>query len=99
MNLLNWDAVVEGDSIVSLREVIENMRQVGALAEFVGVALKRGDDADVDQDLAQELTWETGALVQCLGKRALELLDAQAAPPAPTPIRQPRKRTARRRAA
>jgi hypothetical protein len=40
-----------------------------------------------------------GALTQALGGHALKLLDAQAAPPAPTPIRKPRVRTAKRRAA
>ena len=95
MNLLNWDGM-DGKS---LRDVIENTRRLGALIEVVNAAEERGEHAEISPDDAAELRAEAGHLIQCLGVHALELLDAQATPAAPTPIRSPRVRSARRRAA
>ena len=95
MSLLLWD-----DDSSSLREGVEGMRQGGAIAEIVGVALtSEGRHDEFEEDIAHQLVLEAGGMVQALGRRALKLLDAQAAPGAPTPIRPPRVRTARRRAA
>jgi len=94
-NLLNWDGM-DGKS---LRDVIENTRRLGALIEVVNAAEERGEHAEISPDDAAELRAEAGHLIQCLGVHALELLDAQATPAAPTPIRSPRVRSARRRAA
>lgn len=94
MNLLNWDGM-DGKS---LRDVVENTRKVGALIEVVNAAAEQPGDA-LDPDIATEMLTEAGHLVQCLGARAIELLDAQATPGAPTSIRPPRARIARRRAA
>lgn len=94
MNILSWDGTDEGPSSYPLRRVVENLHEVSALVEMLGVLLTlegHGDDYEVD--LAEKLVADAGHLAQALGKRALELLDAQAAPEAPTPAEKPRART------
>jgi hypothetical protein len=98
--LLDWDGVNEGPSSAPLRRVVETLHEVNALVEMLGVLLTlEGHRDDYEVDFAEQLLAEAGHLGQALGQRALELLDAQAAPLAPTPLRTPRVRTARRRAA
>lgn len=98
MELLNWEGINTGPGSLSLREVVENMRKAGALLEILGV-VQNGPDDEYDNPLAEELVLEAGCLVDCLGMRALELLDAQAVPGVTTTARRPRRRTAKRGAA
>lgn len=103
MDLLNWAGNDTGTTTeYSLRQLVENMRKVGALVEIIGVAQKaQGDDTigyPSVESVAEELILEAGRLVECLGVRALELLDAEAAPDAPTPAEKPRPRTTKPRA-
>jgi hypothetical protein len=95
MEILSCDFAEKGGTP---RDLIENMRKVGALVEILGLAMPLSTD-QYDEQAAIELVHEAGGLVERLGVRALKLLDAQTAPPAPTPIRQPRVRSAKRRAA
>jgi hypothetical protein len=97
MNLLNW-GYTENDPGLSLREVVDNIQKVSALVELVVGGMKQSN-SEYDEDSADTLLNEAAHLLPALTARALELLDAQAAPVAPTPIRAPRARTARRRAA
>jgi len=78
MNLLNWNGTDEKN----LREVVENMRQVAALAEMLGALLRlKGHRDEYEEDIALEQVFYAGSLGQALGVRALELLDAEAKPP------------------
>jgi hypothetical protein len=105
LGVLDWDGVNEGPSGYTLREVVENMRKVGALVEIVGHVLVSAPADRYNGDVAQEFVVEAGSLLELLGARGLELLDAldvldeQAAPGDPAPVRQPRVRAAKRRAA
>jgi hypothetical protein len=97
MPLLNWDGVDED----SLPDVIQNMRRVGALIEIVGMAgmalveFPHG----YDKGTAEDLVHEGGRLVERLGARALQLLQAQRAGNVRVPALKPRQRTGRERAA
>jgi hypothetical protein len=98
MNLLNWDGV-EPNQPRTLRDLVDNMRKVGGLVEMVSLVVEVSDNSMYDEATADELLCEAGSLVERLGARAIKLLDAQAPPAAPTPIRKPRARAAKRRAA
>lgn len=92
MSLLNWDGINEGPSSYTLRRVVENMHEVSALVEMLGVLLTLdGHRDDYEEGLALELVADAGHLAQALGKRALELLDTQAAPGVPPPTRKRRQ--------
>jgi len=85
--LLNWDGADSGTAAdYSLRDVIDNMRKLGALVEIAGTVVATADNARYDEATAEELMLEAGGLIERLGVRALELLDAEAAPEAPTPV-------------
>jgi hypothetical protein len=100
MEMLSADLLDKVEtSAASLRDVVEHMRKLGALVEIVGHVIVEAPTERYDGTTAEELILEAGSLLERLGGRARELLAAQSAPMAPTPIRQPRERTARRRTA
>ncbi|MBI2526768.1 MAG: hypothetical protein HYY95_27585 [Candidatus Rokubacteria bacterium] len=97
MALLYWGGIDR--NAAAPRDLVENMRKVGALVEILGLALERPGD-EYDEDTAVELVREAGSLLERLGVRAMELLEAQGAPPAPARALKPReRRTPKRRAA
>jgi hypothetical protein len=102
MEILNWDGIDDGDRL-PLRSLVEAMRNAGAIVEIAGLALKAQEDDSIAGfsvgDIAFELMLEAGRLVECIGRRALEVLDAQAAPGVATPAEKPRERRAAKRKA
>ena len=97
MSLLYWGGIDRDPA--APRDLVDSMRKIGALVEILGIALERPGD-EYDEDTAIELVREAGSLLERLGVRALELLDAQGAPATTARALKPRGRgTPRRRAA
>lgn len=95
MHLLNWHGIEQN----SLRDVIESMQRLGLLGEALGrlFALPKEQD-EFDEGLVTEVMGEAASVVRSLGDRALQLLDAQAAPKTSTLTDISRKRTTTPRA-
>ena len=96
MEILYWGGIDRDPA--APRDLVDQMRKVGALVEILGLALERPGD-EYDEDTAIELVREAGSLLERLGVRALELLEAQAAPTAPERALKPRERGAPKRRA